>query len=318
MMLRWISLVPPAIDRARLPRKPPIHAAPSPSSTAASGPSNVEPDLLHALLVLDADQLADARLGAGLGRRRGPATSCAAPSAAMRVGVDQQTRRAGRPPAVVEPAPASAMSSTASTPGPNVEPSAIDTRSLASVVRAASQPSFAAADHALVGHEHVVEEDLVEHSAIPVSSRSGRMSMPGVFMSTRKQLMPSCFGASGSVRARQMRPVGTRGHRRPDLLAGDRPPAVDPRSRRGAATARSLPAPGSLNIWHQRSRRASRARSSGPAGRRCRGAISVGSTQAPTCRCGRRTRRRASSSSMTSCSTATRRGPTGCGQCGTR
>ena len=37
--------------------------------------------------------------------------------------------------------------------------------------------------------------------ASPVSSRSGRMSMPGVFMSSMKNEMPSCFGASGSVRA---------------------------------------------------------------------------------------------------------------------
>jgi len=37
----------------------------------------------------------------------------------------------------------------------------------------------------------------------PVISRSGRMSMPGACMSSRKYVMPWCF-RSGSVRARQM------------------------------------------------------------------------------------------------------------------
>ena len=40
--------------------------------------------------------------------------------------------------------------------------SAIATRSLASVVRASRQPSPGSPDQAVVGHEHVVEEDLVE------------------------------------------------------------------------------------------------------------------------------------------------------------
>jgi hypothetical protein len=38
-------------------------------------------------------------------------------------------------------------------------------------------------------------------NASPVSSRSGRTSIPGVCMSSMKQLMPSCLGASGFVRA---------------------------------------------------------------------------------------------------------------------
>ena len=50
-----------------------------------------------------------------------------------------------------------------SMPPPNDEPLPIDTRSLASVVRASGQPPSHLADHAVVGHEHVVEEDLVEH-----------------------------------------------------------------------------------------------------------------------------------------------------------
>ena len=38
----------------------------------------------------------------------------------------------------------------------------------------------------------------------PVISVSGRTVTPGAFMSTRKYVMPSCLGLSGSVRAMQM------------------------------------------------------------------------------------------------------------------
>ena len=54
-------------------------------------------------------------------------------------------------------------------------------------------------------------------------SRSGRMSMPGDFMSTRKYVMPLCFGASGSVRARQTPQSAQCAARRPHLLAGELP-----------------------------------------------------------------------------------------------
>ena len=98
------------------------------------------------------------------------------------------------------------------------------------------------------------------------------------------------------------RPVGVVGERRPHLLAGE-PPAV-PRSAVGArvrSEARSEPAPGSLNSWHQVSspqqRRAAR---TAPAARRCR---APGSSAPPSRRSsGRAARPRppASSSSMTS------------------
>ena len=74
--------------------------------------------------------------------------------------------------------------------------------------------------------------------------------MPGVFMSTMKHEMPSCFGRSGAVRARQMPhcawpaidvhtfwPLSTQ------------PPST--RVARVESAARSEPAPGSLNSWHQ-------------------------------------------------------------------
>jgi hypothetical protein len=40
--------------------------------------------------------------------------------------------------------------------------------------------------------------------AWPVICISGRTVIPADFISTRKYVMPRCFGASGSVRARRM------------------------------------------------------------------------------------------------------------------
>ena len=74
--------------------------------------------------------------------------------------------------------------------------------------------------------------------------------MPAVFMSSMKQLMPSCFGASGLVRASRM-PQSA-------YCAADVhtfwPLSIQPPSTRVArvdSDARSEPAPGSLNSWHQ-------------------------------------------------------------------
>ena len=164
MTLRWISLVPPAMDRARLPRKPPVQAAPSPSAAAAGRAEQVEPDLLHVLLVLDAEQLADARLRARAGRRRAPAAWCGSPSMAM------AWASTSSPPSRSTTSASSSRSCVLGQveqrrrrPGRTTSPDAIDTRSLASVVRAASHPAVGRADDAVVGHEHVGEEDLVEH-----------------------------------------------------------------------------------------------------------------------------------------------------------
>ena len=129
-------------------------------------------------------------------------------------------------------------------------------------------------------------------------------------------MIPACFGASGLVRARQMA--------QSDFWAIDVhtfwPDSDQPPSTRTAlvdSEARSEPAPGSLNIWHHEiwPRRV------GPTKRSCCSAVPwamiVGSAHAPTARFGRRTRARASSSSITSCSTGPASRPHGAGQCGT-
>ena len=73
MTLRWISLVPPAMVRQRLARKPRLHCAAVAVGDRAVGAEQREPDLLDPLVVLDAEQLAHARLRAAARRRRAPA-----------------------------------------------------------------------------------------------------------------------------------------------------------------------------------------------------------------------------------------------------
>ena len=151
--------------------------------------------------------------------------------------------------------------------------------------------------------------------ASPVSSRSGRTSMPSLRMSTMKHVMPSCFGTLGSVRARQMPQSAVAAI----VVHTFWPVSNQPPSARDAFVAndaRSDPAPGSLKSWHHWSS----PRNVGGIHRSCCAgapwATSVGSTHAPTCRCGRRTRATANSSSITSCSSGDASRPHGRGQCG--
>ena len=83
----------------------------------------------------------------------------------------------------------------------------------------------------------------------PVISRSGRISIPELFISTRKYVSPLCFGTVASVRARQMAQSA--------FLASDVqtfwPVRSQPPSARSAlvrSEARSEPASGSLKSWH--------------------------------------------------------------------
>ena len=64
--------------------------------------------------------------------------------------------------------------------------------------------------------------------AAPVSSRSGLMSMPSARTSSTKKVIPACFDASGSDRCQADPVVGRPRERRPDLLAREHVPALDP------------------------------------------------------------------------------------------
>ena len=174
----------PVGEEARRPTTPRRHrwprlarrAAPSPTSCtrwSCSTPSN--------LRTLDS--------GPGSAPRMARAPSCAsrAPRATA-------PRRAARRPRRPRPGRrTSTMPSSISTPNPNDEPDPIDTRSFASVVRAARQPSLTAPTTQSSG-TNTSDRNTSLNMAKPVSSRSGRMSMPSLVMSTQKQVMPSCFG----------------------------------------------------------------------------------------------------------------------------
>ena len=232
--LRWISLVPPAIVRARLPRKP---ADPRRAVALVDGAGRAEqrrPTSCTSLLVLDAEQLADAGLRARAGRRRARAAWCARPSTAT------AWASATRPPSSVgdeRRRPSSAARSgqveqgrhaRARTTSPTPSTPA---RWRASCGRS-SQPAVGRADEAVVGHEHVVEEHLVEHR------HPGQLAQRPDVDAGRRHVDHE---AGDAVVARRVGigagqadpPVGLVGHRRPHLLAVDRPAAVDRRGRRG-------------------------------------------------------------------------------------
>ena len=91
---------------------------------------------------------------------------------------------------------------------------------------------------------------------VPVISMIGRISMPGVSIGQMKYEMPSCFGASGSVRAMRMPSF--------ECWASDvqifwpfTTHSSPSRTARVASDARSEPEPGSLKSWHQISSAAS-------------------------------------------------------------
>ena len=126
--------------------------------------------------------------------------------------------------------------------------------------------------------------------------------------------MPAVLGRVGVGAGQADRPVGVLGQRGPHLLPDEPPAAVDLAPARVRSEARSEPAPGSLNSWHQ----ISSPRSVGRTNRsRCSSvpcARIVGTAQPAIFRSGSVTPAAASSSSMTSWVTASapsavRRGP---------
>ena len=131
----------------------------------------------------------------------------------------------------------------------------IATRSVASVDMATRQPSPGAPSTQSSGTNTLSRKTSL-NMVRPVISRSGRMSMPGACMSTRKYVIPWCFRA-GSVRARQMAQSAWRArdvHTFWPLSSQPPPTSPSPFSAGRAlvrSDARSEPASGSLNSWHQ-------------------------------------------------------------------
>ena len=199
----------------------------------------------------------------------------------------------GSPP---RPADRTALISP-STASPSAEPRPMATRSVASVLRAIRQPSPGFPTTQSSGTNTSSRKTSL-NTARPVISRNGRISIPLLSMSTRKNVSPRCLGAALSVRARQIAQSASRAREVHTFCPVSRhPPSV--RSARVRSEARSEPASGSLNSWHQ----AISPRRVGPANRSRWACVPwltmAGPAQPPITRSGRDRPARLSSSSMT-------------------
>ena len=106
-----------------------------------------------------------------------------------------------------------------------------------------------AAQGAVVGHHHVVEEHLGE-LLIPCMVSIGRTVMPGVSMSTNSAVMPLCAESGAPVRVRSTQRCAYWAR----LVHTFCPVTCHPSSWRVArqvSAARLLPVPGSEKPWHQ-------------------------------------------------------------------
>ena len=95
-------------------------------------------------------------------------------------------------------------------------------RSKPSVVMATFHPLLTPPMTLSLGQRTLVKKTSL-NSAEPSICSMGRTSTPGCFIGTSRYEMPACFGASGSVRAKQEDVVGILRLGRPDLLAVDDP-----------------------------------------------------------------------------------------------
>jgi hypothetical protein len=125
----------------------------------------------------------------------------------------------------------------------------METRSFISVVSDTRQPSPGFPRISAFGMRVSVKYTSL-NSASPVIWRSGRTSTPGACMSTTNAVRPACLTASESVRTTS-RPQRDRCasvvHTFCPLTIHSSPS----RTPRDDRPAKSLPAPGSLNSWHQ-------------------------------------------------------------------
>ena len=121
--------------------------------------------------------------------------------------------------------------------------------SLDSTVRAGSHPPLTSPMTLATGTRTSDRKTSLKCADLLICT-NGRISIPGVDMSTNKKVMPLCLGASGSVRTRtklQSQNCAELFHTFCPLTMNSSPS----RSARVASAARSLPAPGSLKSWQK-------------------------------------------------------------------
>ena len=154
--------------------------------------------------------------------------------------VTKSPARRSRFPATV---PGTAVAAAPPPPAPR------PARSLARVVLAAAHPALIPPITASTGTRASVRNTSL-NIAWPVISYNGRSSTPSWCMSMAIQVMPRCLGASGSVRARSIprsAVVPREVHTFWPLMIHSSPSSTALVVR----PARSEPAPGSENNWHQ-------------------------------------------------------------------
>ena len=216
-----------------------------------SGPLSVGEDRGRLVAVLGQHQLGDVALGAG------PAAGDGAVGAAQvehvhRLDAWRCSGRCGRRRRRGARG-GRRTARRASSPGIDMPPcAAADAHALVAERGAGDGPAAVdRADDVVVGHEHVVEEDLVELRVAGRSSCSGRTSTPSACMSMTIVVMPSCFGHVG------VGPHGGEARSRltwAPLVHTFWPLTSQPPSTRVPLVlmpAASEPASGSLNSWHQ-------------------------------------------------------------------
>ena len=127
------------------------------------------------------------------------------------------------------------------------------TRSFISVPVATFQPAPTAADPVRVRDAHVGEEDLVELGLAGDLAQRPHVDPGRVSCRGRNSVRPRCFGTSGSVRATRMPQCASCASDVHTFCPETTQSAPSSRTARVASEARSDPAPGSLNSWHQTS-----------------------------------------------------------------
>ena len=124
-----------------------------------------------------------------------------------------------------------------------------DTRSLPSVTLASAQPPFTSPTRFFAGRRTSSRNTSLKAWS-PVMSTMGRIVTPGASIGHTKYEMPRCFSTSGSVRASRIPNAATWAklvHTFWPVTTHSSPS----RTARVDSPARSEPAPGSENSWHQ-------------------------------------------------------------------
>ena len=123
-------------------------------------------------------------------------------------------------------------------------------RSCVSVEFAMRQPSCQRTDEPVGRDEHVGEEHLVELGLVGDLAQRSHLDTRRVHVDDERG-DALALGRVGIGAREAPAPVGELRVARPHLLAVEHEAAVDGRRRAVESDARSLPAPGSLNSWHQ-------------------------------------------------------------------